>query len=217
MLIFDEIVTGFRYYLHGAIAAVRRAAGSDDARQGHGERLRGGRARRHARRSWSAAASITPTSACSCCRRRMARNSQGFAAAIATMEFYERHDVIGRAATDGAAAADAVRDAAAAAGIERVTSKAGGDFGCRPGDPVPRSRRPAVAGPPDAVPPGAAVMQACSCRGFARLSGMASRSSQQTAEACRHGRARLSRRRSSADRSTAARRPAVKPVMRRYN
>ena len=49
LLIFDEVMTGFRVALGGAQAALRHHARSDDARQGHRRRHAGRRVRRPAR------------------------------------------------------------------------------------------------------------------------------------------------------------------------
>ena len=51
LLIFDEVMTGFRVAFGGAQAALRHPAGPDDARQGDRRRAAGGRVRRAARTS----------------------------------------------------------------------------------------------------------------------------------------------------------------------
>ena len=52
LLIFDEVITGFRLAFGGAQIVLRRRAGPDVPGQDHRRRAAGGRVRRAARRSW---------------------------------------------------------------------------------------------------------------------------------------------------------------------
>ena len=130
VLIFDEIVTGFRYHLHGAsrLFGVRpdlitlgkgMANGYAVAALAGGAVLmtRGGLDHGGAR-----VFLLSTTNGA---------EQSGLAAATATMEFYQQHDVVGQLARTGRAAADAVRAAATAAGISDFLT-AEGDFDCRP-------------------------------------------------------------------------------------
>jgi len=134
---------------------------------------------------------------------------------MATMKFYESHDVIGQLARTGRAAAASVRDGAAAAGIGEFL-KAEGDFDCRPvilcldheGRPSPSHRTLFLQ---ELVRHGVFMPWICPSfrHGESELT--------QTAEAC-HLAARVYaqaiERRSV---GTLLDGPPVKPVMRRYN
>lgn len=214
ILIFDEIVTGFRYYLHGAsrLFGVKPdliTLGKGMA-NGYSIAALAGRTAVMERGGLDHAAErvflLSTTNGA---------EQSGLAAASAVIDFYQRHDVIARLSTVGAAAAACVRDAAKAAGIESHL-RAGGDFSCRPtvayldhdGQPSPAHRTLFLQ---ELIVKGVFMPWICPSfrHGDSEL--------QQTAEACRHA-ARVYAQaieRRSVDGLLAG--PAVKPVMRRYN
>ncbi len=214
ILIFDEIVTGFRYCLHGAsrLFAVRPDLIT----------LGKGMANGYAVAALAGRASIMERGGLDHDGERVfllsttnGAEQSGLAAGIATMEFYERHDVIAQLARAGGAAAAAVRGAAAAAGIGAFL-KAEGDFDCRPalvcldheGRPSPPHRTLFLQ---ELIRHGVFMPWICPSfrHGDSELA--------QTAEACRAASqvsARAIERRSV---DTLLDGPPVKPVMRRYN
>jgi glutamate-1-semialdehyde 2,1-aminomutase len=214
ILVFDEIVTGFRYTLNGATRLfgvtpdlVTMGKGmangySIAALAGTSAVMRRGGLDHDAERVFL----LSTTNGA---------EQSGLAAASAVMDFYQQHDVIGRLAATGAAAARCVNDAAKAAGVERHLT-AGGDFGCRPavtyldhdGRPSPAHRTLFLQ---ELIANGVFMPWICPSfrHGDSEL--------EQTAEACRHA-ARVYAQaieRRSVDGLLVG--PAVKPVMRRYN
>jgi glutamate-1-semialdehyde 2,1-aminomutase len=214
VLIFDEIVTGFRYYLHGAarlfgvtpdlIAMGKGMANgySIAALAGRAAIMRRGGLDHDGERVFL----LSTTNGA---------EQSGLAAALAVMDFYQGHDVIGRLAEVGGAVAQGIRDAAKAAGIERHL-KVEGDFDCRPalvyldhdGQPSPAHRTLFMQ---ELIAKGVFMPWICPSfrHGDSEL--------QQTAEACAHA-ARVYAQaieRKSVDGLLVG--PAVKPVMRRYN
>lgn len=214
LLIFDEIVTGFRYYLNGASRffgvtpdlmtfgkgmangyAVAALAGSAEV-------MRRGGLEHDAARVFL----LSTTNGA---------EQSGLAASSAVMSFYQRHGVIQRLAQTGAALAACVRDAAKAAGVERYLTVAG-DFACRPvvacldhdGRPSAEYRTLFLQ---EMIAKGVFMPWLCPSfrHGDSEL--------QQTAEACRHAAkvyAQAIERRSVSGLLVG---PPVKPVMRRYN
>jgi glutamate-1-semialdehyde 2,1-aminomutase len=214
ILIFDEIVTGFRYYLNGA----SRLFGVKPDLITLGKGMANG----YAIAALAGRAAVMERGGLDHAAERVfllsttnGAEQSGLAAASAVIDFYQRHDVIGRLSTVGTAAAACVRDAAKAAGIENHL-KAGGDFSCRPtvayldhdGRPSPAHRTLFLQ---ELIVKGVFMPWICPSfrHGDSEL--------QQTAEACRHA-ARVYAQaieRRSVDGQLAG--PAVKPVMRRYN
>jgi glutamate-1-semialdehyde 2,1-aminomutase len=214
LLIFDEIVTGFRYYLNGA----SRLFGVKPDLITLGKGMANG----YAIAALAGRAAVMERGGLDHAAERVfllsttnGAEQSGLAAASAVIDFYQRHDVIGRLATIGAAAAACVRDAAKAAGIESRL-KVGGDFSCRPsvayldhdGQPSPAHRTLFLQ---ELIVKGVFMPWICPSfrHGDSEL--------QQTDEACRHA-ARVYAQaieRRSVDGLLAG--PAVKPVMRRYN
>ena len=214
ILIFDEIVTGFRYNLNGA----SRLFGVKPDLLTLGKGMANG----YAIAALAGATAVMKRGGLDHTAARVfllsttnGAEQSGLAAASAVMDFYQRHDVIGRLEKTGAAAAACVRDAATAAGIERHL-KAEGDFGCRPamvfldhdGQPSPAHRTLFLQ---EVIAKG--VFMPWICPSFRHGESEI----QQTAEACRHAArvyAQAIERRSVEGLLVG---PAVKPVMRRYN
>lgn len=214
VLIFDEIVTGFRYNLHGAA----RLFGVKPDLITMGKGMANGYA-------IAALAGVSRVMQRGGLEHDAARvfllsttngaEQSGLAAASAVMDFYQQHDVIGRLAKVGGAAAAAVRDAAREAGIEPFLT-AGGDFDCRPviacldhdGQPSPAHRTLFLQ---EMIAKGVFMPWICPSfrHGDSEL--------QQTAEACRHAAKVYAQaiERRTVEGLLAG--PAVKPVMRRYN
>jgi glutamate-1-semialdehyde 2,1-aminomutase len=130
LLVFDEVVTGFRYTLHGASRlfgvqpdlltmgkgmangyAISALAGRCDVMQ------RGGLDHGDPR--------------CFLLSTTNGAEQSGLAAAMATLAFYQAHDVIAQLDRTGRAVAAAIAAAASDAGVADCLA-AGGDFGCRP-------------------------------------------------------------------------------------
>ena len=214
VLIFDEIVTGFRYNLNGA----SRLFGVTPDLLTMGKGMANG----YAIAALAGSAAIMRRGGLDHDAARVfllsttnGAEQSGLAAASAVIEFYQRHDVIGRLASNGAAAAACVRKAAQAVGIEQHLT-AGGDFDCRPvmgfldhdGQPSPALRTLFLQ---ELVTKGVFMPWICPSyrHGESEL--------QQTAEACMHA-ARVYAQ--AIERRTVdglLRGPAAKPVMRRYN
>lgn len=214
LLVFDEIVTGFRYHLHGAA----RLFGVTPDLITMGKGMANG----YALAALAGAAPVMRRGGLDHAAERVfllsttnGAEQSGLAAASAVIDFYQRHDVIARLDGTGAAAAACVRDAAMAAGIESYL-RVEGDFGCRPviqcldheGQPSPAHRTLFLQ---ELIVKGVFMPWICPSfrHGDSEL--------QQTAEACRHA-ARVYARaieRRSVDGLLQG--PAVKPVMRRYN
>ena len=130
LLVFDEIVTGFRYGLHGAsrMFGVRPdliALGKGMA-NGYAVAALGGR-----RDVMNRGGLEHADTRCFLLSTTNGAEQSGLAATGATLEFYASHDVIRHLDQTGRAAADAVNAAAADAGVSAFL-KAEGDFGCRP-------------------------------------------------------------------------------------
>lgn len=130
VLIFDEIVTGFRYHLHGAA----RLFGVQPDLMTLGKGMANG----YAVAALAGRASIMSRGGLDHHGERVfllsttnGAEQSGLAAAIATVDFYQRHDVIVQLAQTGGAVAQCVRDAAKGAGVADFL-KAEGDFDCRP-------------------------------------------------------------------------------------
>ena len=214
VLVFDEIVTGFRYSLHGAA----RLFGVKPDLLTVGKGMANG----YAIAALAGAAALMKRGGLDHQAERVfllsttnGAEQSGLAAASAVMDFYQRHDVIGALEKTGSAAAACVRDAAKAAGIERHL-KAEGDFGCRPamvfldhdGRPSPAHRTLFLQ---ELITKGVFMPWICPSfrHGDSEL--------QQTGEACQHA-ARVYAK--AIERRTVEGLligPAVKPVMRRYN
>lgn len=214
VLIFDEIVTGFRYHLHGA----SRLFGVQPDLITLGKGMANG----YAVAALAGRASLMTRGGLDHAAERVfllsttnGAEQSGLAAALATMNFYRSHDVIGQLARTGGAVAAAVRDAATAAGVSGWL-KAEGDFDCRPvvvcldhhGTPSPPHRTLFLQ---ELIRHGVFMPWICPSyrHGASELA--------QTAEACRQA-ARVYAQaieRRSLDGLLVG--PAVKPVMRRYN
>jgi glutamate-1-semialdehyde 2,1-aminomutase len=214
VLIFDEIVTGFRYHLHGA----SRLFGVQPDLITLGKGMANG----YAVAALAGRASLMTRGGLDHADERVfllsttnGAEQSGLAAGIATMNFYRSHDVIGRLARTGRAVAAAVRDAATAAGVGGFL-KAEGDFDCRPvvvcldhdGTPSPPHRTLFLQ---ELIRHGVFMPWICPSyrHGESELA--------QTAEACQQA-ARVYAQaieRRSLDGLLVG--PAVKPVMRRYN
>jgi glutamate-1-semialdehyde 2,1-aminomutase len=130
VLIFDEIVTGFRYHLHGA----SRLFGVTPDLITMGKGMANG----YAVAALAGRASIMTRGGLDHVAERVfllsttnGAEQSGLAAAMATMAFYQQHDVVAQLARTGRAAADAINAAARAEGIADFL-KADGDFDCRP-------------------------------------------------------------------------------------
>ena len=214
VLIFDEIVTGFRYHLHGA----SRLFGVQPDLITLGKGMANG----YAVATLAGRASIMTRGGLDHAGERVfllsttnGAEQSGLAAAIATIDFYRAHDVIGQLAGTGRAAAAAVRDAATAAGVGGFLT-VGGDFDCRPvvvcldhdGQPSPPHRTLFLQ---ELIRHGVFMPWICPSyrHGESELA--------QTAEACRKAALVYAQaiERRSLDGLLVG--PAVKPVMRRYN
>ena len=214
ILIFDEIVTGFRYSRHGVAELfgvqpdlVTLGKGMSNgyaiaALAGRRDVMRRGGLEHHDTR-------------CFLLSTTNGAEQSGLAAATATIDFYRTHDVIGQLDAIGRAAAAAVNDAARAAGVPEFV-KAVGDFGCRPvivcldhdGTASPAHR---TLFHQELLARG--VFMPWICPSFRH----SAREIDQTADAC-HRAARVYAQ-AIERRSTEGllHGPAVKPVMRRYN
>ena len=214
VLIFDEIVTGFRYHLNGAsrlfgvmpdLITMGKGIGN-----GYAIAALAGPARIMERGGLDHQAArvflLSTTNGA---------EQSGLAATSATIDFYRQHDVIARLAATGAAAAGAIANAARANGIEAYL-KAEGDFGCRPVMVcLDHDRRPSPAHRTlflqELIARGVFMPWICPSyrHGSSELD--------QTADACAHA-ARIYAQaieRRSVDGLLDG--PAAKPVMRRYN
>jgi glutamate-1-semialdehyde 2,1-aminomutase len=214
ILIFDEVVTGFRYTRHGAVRlfgvapdlvtmgkgmangyAIAALAGKRDLMR------RGGLEHQDPR--------------CFLLSTTNGAEQSALAAMLATLDFYAAHDVIGHLETIGNAVATAINDAARSAGTGEFL-QAVGDFGCRPvivcrdheGTPSPAHR---TLFHQELLARGIFMPWICPSFRHGR------REIEQTANACRHA-ARVYA--EAIDRRSTdglLQGPAVKPVMRRYN
>jgi glutamate-1-semialdehyde 2,1-aminomutase len=214
LLIFDEIVTGFRYHLHGAsrlfgvmpdLITIGKGMGN-----GYAIAALAGPSRIMARGGLDHADArvflLSTTNGA---------EQSGLAATAATIDFYRRHEVIARLDATGTAAAAALGSAARDAGIGEYL-KTEGDFGCRPvitcldhdGRPSPPHRTLFLQ---EMIKGGVFMPWICPSfrHGASELD--------QTATACAAAArvyAQAIERRSVAGLLDG---PAVKPVMRRYN
>jgi glutamate-1-semialdehyde 2,1-aminomutase len=130
LLVFDEIVTGFRYTLHGAsrLFGVR----PDLLTMGKGMANGYAISALAGRREIMARGGLDHSDPrCFLLSTTNGAEQSGLAAAMATIAFYQQHDVIAQLDRTGRAVASAITDAAADAGIADFL-RAGGDFGCRP-------------------------------------------------------------------------------------
>jgi glutamate-1-semialdehyde 2,1-aminomutase len=130
LLVFDEVVTGFRYALHGAytmfgvtpdLLAIGKGVANGyslSAILGKREYMERGGIRHGGERVFFLSTTNGP-------------EQSSLAAARATIAFYRRHDVIGHLARIGQQVIDAVAAAAARHGLDGRVSAAS-DFGCRP-------------------------------------------------------------------------------------
>jgi glutamate-1-semialdehyde 2,1-aminomutase len=130
VLIFDEIVTGFRYTRRGiselfGVRADLITLGKGMA-NGYAVAALAGRADIMRRGGLDHS-----EPRCFLLSTTNGAEQSGLAAAQATMVFYEQHDVIGQLDRTGRAAAAAINDAASSADVSAFL-KAEGDFGCRP-------------------------------------------------------------------------------------
>lgn len=214
VLIFDEIVTGFRYGLHGA----SRLFGVTPDLVTIGKGMANGYAvaALAGRRAIMDRGGLDHTAArCFLLSTTNGAEQSGLAASMATVDFYRSHDVIAQLERTGAAAADAIRAAARDAGVQEYLS-ADGDFGCRPVI-VCRDHERQVSPAhrtlfhQELLTRGVFMPWICPSfrHGAVEI--------EQTAEACTHA-ARVYRQaieRRSVDGLLDG--PAVKPVMRRYN
>jgi len=130
VLIFDEIVTGFRYGLHGA----SRLFGVTPDLVTIGKGMANGYAvaALAGRRAIMERGGLDHAAArCFLLSTTNGAEQSGLAAAMATVDFYRSHDVIAQLERTGSAAAAAIRAAATEVGVPDYLS-ADGDFGCRP-------------------------------------------------------------------------------------
>jgi glutamate-1-semialdehyde 2,1-aminomutase len=130
LLVFDEIVTGFRYGLHGAsrMFGVR----PDLLAMGKGMANGYAMAALAGRREVMSRGGLDHHDArCFLLSTTNGAEQSGLAATGATLDFYTTHDVIEHLDRTGRAAAAAINNAAAAAGVSAFL-KAEGDFACRP-------------------------------------------------------------------------------------
>jgi glutamate-1-semialdehyde 2,1-aminomutase len=130
LLVFDEIVTGFRYTLHGAsrLFGVRPDLLTMGKGMANGYALSALAGRRDVMRRGG----LDHTDPrCFLLSTTNGAEQSGLAAAIATIAFYKTHDVIGHLDRTGRDVVRAITAAAAQAGIADFL-RAGGDFGCRP-------------------------------------------------------------------------------------
>jgi glutamate-1-semialdehyde 2,1-aminomutase len=214
LLIFDEIVTGFRYGLHGAsrlfgVTPDLITIGKGMA-NGYSVAALAGR-----RDVMNRGGLDHPDPRCFLLSTTNGAEQSGLAAAMATADFYESHDVIAQLEKTGAAVAAAIRTAAAGEGIGEFLG-AEGDFGCRPvivcrdhDKQISPAHRTLFH--QEVLTRGVFLPWICPSfrHGESEID--------QTAEACRHA-ARVYRQaieRRSVDGLLAG--PAVKPVMRKYN
>jgi len=130
LLVFDEIVTGFRYTLHGAA----RLFGVQPDLVAMGKGMANGYAisalagRRDVMRRGGLE---HDDPRCFLLSTTNGAEQSGLAAASATIAFYQQHDVIGHLDRVGREVASAITTAASQSGVAEFLS-AGGDFGCRP-------------------------------------------------------------------------------------
>jgi glutamate-1-semialdehyde 2,1-aminomutase len=136
LLLFDEIITGFRYALHGAhslfnvapdLMSVGKAMANGyalTALLGRRDYMERGGLRHHEPRVFLLSTTNGP-------------EQSALAAMIATVQFYCEHDVIGRLASTGQRLINGFASAARRHGVDRFVS-ADSEFGCRPA-PVFRS------------------------------------------------------------------------------
>jgi glutamate-1-semialdehyde 2,1-aminomutase len=139
----------------------------------------------------------------------------GLAAASATLDFYQQHDVIAQLDRCGRAVARAVNEAAAHAGIADYL-RAEGDFGCRPVlQCLDHSGRPSLAHRTlfhqELIRRGVFMPWICPSyrHGASELS--------QTADACHAAALVYAQAIEQRDVAALLDGPPVKPVMRRYN
>lgn len=130
LLIFDEIVTGFRYSLHGIQSIL--GVTPDLITLGKGMANGYSVAALAGRRDLMTRGGLDHADPrCFLLSTTNGAEQSGLAAAQATIDFYRQHDVIVRLDATGRAAAAAINGAAAEAGVANYLS-AEGDFGCRP-------------------------------------------------------------------------------------
>jgi glutamate-1-semialdehyde 2,1-aminomutase len=130
LLIFDEVVTGFRYALSGAYSlfgvipdfvSIGKGIANGyalSAVMGKRQYMERGGLRHDRERVFFLSTTNGP-------------EQSALAAALRTVQFYKENDVIGRLYGNGQAAADAINAGAGRNGIEEFIS-ASGDFSCRP-------------------------------------------------------------------------------------
>ena len=152
LLVFDEMITGFRWHLGGAQTLYGVSARPLDLRQGPGQRLLAVGARRPRERSWSSAACATTTTGSSCSRRRTGPRPTLSRRPSRRSAIYEREGVVEILHRQGQRLREGHRGRGAGARRRRALP------GRRP-DVQPRLRgsrrgRQPVPGIPDARPPG---------------------------------------------------------------
>jgi len=130
LLIFDEVVTAFRYGLHGAhelfdvspdLMSIGKGMGNGyaiAALLGRREYMERGGLRHSRERVFLLSTTNGP-------------ERSALAAVVATVRFYRDHDVIGKLHETGGALAAAINDAAGRHGVSEFVAAAG-DFSCRP-------------------------------------------------------------------------------------
>jgi glutamate-1-semialdehyde 2,1-aminomutase len=130
LLIFDEIVTGFRYSRHGSVRlfGVRPDLVTIGKGMANGYAIAALGGRRDVMRRGGL---DHDEPRCFLLSTTNGAEQSGLAAATATLEFYRAHDVIGQLDKTGRAVAAAIRSAALASGVEEFL-RVEGDFGCRP-------------------------------------------------------------------------------------
>jgi glutamate-1-semialdehyde 2,1-aminomutase len=130
LLVFDEIVTGFRYALAGAhsLLGVRPDLMSLGKGMANGYALTA----LVGRRQYMTRGGFThPDERCFLLSTTNGAERSALAAQVATIEFYRKHDVIGRLQATGQRIIDGVAEAARRHGVREFVSAAS-DFGCRP-------------------------------------------------------------------------------------
>ena len=130
LLVFDEIVTGFRYTLHGAsrMFGVRPDLLTMGKGMANGYAVSALAGRREVMRRGGL---DHQDPRCFLLSTTNGAEQSGLAAAMAAMTFYEKNDVIGQLDRTGRCVASAITSAAADAGVPDYL-QAVGDFGCRP-------------------------------------------------------------------------------------
>jgi glutamate-1-semialdehyde 2,1-aminomutase len=130
LLVFDEIVTGFRYTLHGAnwLFGVRPDLLAMGKGMANGYAISALAGRRDVMRR-GGLEHADPR--CFLLSTTNGAEQSGLAAAMATITFYKAQDVIGQLDRTGREVASAITTAASEAGVADFL-RADGDFGCRP-------------------------------------------------------------------------------------